>query len=174
MYKKTRCTCRVVVLLTKTIAFLPYMTLPSKQQRQQRLQKRLKKKISHVYKLYRFNFISFNSTNNGEFSRIEYWRTVSKFRKRKRNCRFVFTSSTIRENRSFTLCATMRCVQRCVVCNDALCATMTKKCTKLQSCCFANLNLLFCHSPCRRCRRCLSSLILNVERAGQLEKFVPC
>ena len=72
------------------------------------------------------------------------------------------------------LCATMRCVQRCVVCNDALCATMTKKCTKMQSCCFANLNLLFCHSPCRRCRRCLSSLILNVERAGQLEKFVPC
>ena len=71
------------------------------------------------------------------------------------------------------LCATMRCVQRCVVCNDALCATMTKKCTKMQSCCFANLNLLFCHSPCRRCRRCLSSLILNVERAGQLEKFVP-
>ena len=53
------------------------------------------------------------------------------------------------------------------------CATMTKKGTKMQSCCFANLNLLFCHSRCRRCRRCLSSVILKVERAGQLEKFVP-
>ena len=30
----------------------------------------------------------------------------------------------------------------------------------VQSCCFANLNLfLFCRSGCRRCRRCLSSLL---------------
>ena len=47
-------------------------------------------------------------------------------------------------------------------------ATTTKKCTKtqsvmhVQSCCFANLNLLFfCRSCCRPRRRCLSSLILQ-------------
>ena len=32
----------------------------------------------------------------------------------------------------------------------------------VQSCCFANLNLLlFCRSRCRRYRRCLSSLLLS-------------
>ena len=39
--------------------------------------------------------------------------------------------------------------------------TTAKKCTSVQSCYFANINLsLFCRSRCRRCRRCLSSLLL--------------
>ena len=47
-------------------------------------------------------------------------------------------------------------------------ATTAKKCTKsvmpVQSCCFANLNLLlFCRTRCRHRRRCLSSLITIAE-----------
>ena len=38
----------------------------------------------------------------------------------------------------------------------------------VQSCCFANLNLLlFCRSRFRRCRRCLSSLLSNHVRRKQ-------
>ena len=45
----------------------------------------------------------------------------------------------------------------------------TKRVMHVQSCCFANLNLLlFCRSRFRRCRRCLSSLLSNHVRRKQL------
>ena len=38
------------------------------------------------------------------------------------------------------------------------------------NCCFANLNqLLFRRSPCRHCRRCLSSLLVEVKEQKNAE-----
>ena len=68
--------------------------------------------------------------------------------KEKRNCYFLFPSSTKREIRhlhAVVLQRRLRNVQKSVI--------------KVQSYCFANLNqLLICRSRCRRRRRCLSSL----------------
>ena len=73
------------------------------------------------------------------FSGVEFYKTVSKFRKEKQSRCLVFTSSTKREIRHFH-------VQKSVM--------------HVQSCCFAYLNLLlFCRSRCRHRRCCLSSLI---------------
>ena len=64
------------------------------------------------------------------------------------NC-FVFLSSTNREIRHFHVLVVQR-RQR----------NIQKSVIHVQSCCFANLNLLlFCRSRCRRRRRCLRSLV---------------
>ena len=70
-------------------------------------------------------------------------------KKKKESCCLVFPSSTKREIRHFHVVVVQR-RQR----------NVQKSVMHVQSCCFANLNLLlFCRSRCRRRRRCLSSLI---------------
>ena len=69
--------------------------------------------------------------------------------KQKESCCLVFPSSTKREFRYFHAVLVQR-RQR----------NVQKSVMHVQSCCFANLNLLlFCRSCCRRRRRCLSSLM---------------
>ena len=84
------------------------------------------------------------------FFGVEFSRTVSKFRKRKRkllSC--VRPSSTKREKRHFHVVVVQR-RQR----------NVQKRVMHVQSFCYDNLILLlFCRSCCRRRRRCLSSLI---------------
>ena len=71
--------------------------------------------------------------------------------KRKENGRLVFPSSTKREIRHFHVVVVQRWQRN-----------VQKSVMHLQSCYFANLNLLvFCHSRCRRRRRCWSSLLLK-------------
>ena len=71
--------------------------------------------------------------------------------KEKESCCLVFQSSTKREIRHFPVVVVQRRL-----------AKVQKSVMHVQSCCFANLNLLlFCSSPCRRRRPrlCLSSLL---------------
>ena len=76
------------------------------------------------------------------FSELNSKRLYQSSGKEKESSCLVFTFSTKHEIRNFPATA--------------------KKCTKkrdVQSCCFANLNLLlFCRSHCRHRRRCISSL----------------
>ena len=61
----------------------------------------------------------------------------------------MFPSSTEREIRHFHVVVVQRRLRN-----------VQKSVMHVQSCCFANINLLlFCRSPCRRRRRCLSSPI---------------
>ena len=72
-------------------------------------------------------------------------------------CCFVFPSSTEREIRHFYVVIVQR-RQRNV-----------QKSVHVQSCCFANLNLLLFYRPrCRRRHRCLSSLIALTTGTGIL------
>ena len=99
------------------------------------------------------------------FFGVEFWRTVSKFRKRKRkllSCVPVLDKTWIRHFHTSSL------------------ATTAKKCTKKRdaraSYYFANLNLLlFCRSRCRRRHRCLTSLkrreIEEREVSGKLPTY---
>ena len=72
----------------------------------------------------------------------------------------MFPSSTKREITHFHVVIVqrrLRNVQKCVM--------------HVQSCCFANINLLvFCRSRCRRRRLCLSSLCFGV--LGRLDKWI--
>ena len=71
--------------------------------------------------------------------------------KEKESCCLLFPSSTKREIRQFHVVVVQR-RQR----------NVQKSVMHVQSCCFANLNLLlFCRSRCRRPRRCLSSLLFT-------------
>ena len=65
----------------------------------------------------------------------------------------MFPSSTKREIRHFHVVFVQRRLRN-----------VQKSLMRVKSYCFANLNLLmFCHSLCRRCPRCLSSLQDNVK-----------
>ena len=65
----------------------------------------------------------------------------------------MFPSSTKREIRDFHVVFVQRRLRN-----------VQKSVMRVKSYCFANLNLLmFCHSLCRRCPRCLSSLQDNVK-----------
>ena len=90
-----------------------------------------------------------------KFSGVESERTVFKFRKRKRKFCVMFTYSIKQacEIRKFHVLVEQRPLRN-----------VQKSVMHVQSCCFANLNLLlFCRSRCRRRRRCLSSLLLWSE-----------
>ena len=106
---------------------------------------------SRCLKVYRAYSISSNSSNVGNF----LWSWIIKdcmyqsSVKEKENCCFVFPSSTKREIRHFHVVVVQR-RQR----------NVQKSMMHVQSCYFANVNLLFfCRSRCHRRRRCLSSLI---------------
>ena len=79
---------------------------------------------------------------------FEFYKTVSKLRKRKESCCLVSTSWTKREINHFLAVVVQR-RQR----------NVQASVMHVQSCCFANVNLLLsCRSRCRPRRRCLSSL----------------
>ena len=85
--------------------------------------------------------------------------------KEKESCCLVFPSSTRREIRHFHVVVVQR-RQR----------NVQKSVMHVQSCCFANLNLLrFCRSRCRRRHRCLTSLkrreIEEREVSGKLPTY---
>ena len=134
-----------------------------KQQRRRRLRKRHLKMNSHFLKLYRAYSISFNSSNVGKF----FWSWILKDcikvqEKKKKVVVLCSHASTKREIRHFHVVIVqrrLRNVQKCVM--------------HVQSCCFANINLLvFCRSRCRRCRRrCLSSLMVSYREAGQMDYY---
>ena len=89
-----------------------------------------------------------------KFSKAESERNAFKFRKRKRKRKFcvVFTYSIkqAREIRKFHVAVEQRRLRN-----------VQKSVMHVQSCCFANINLLlFNCSRCRRRRRCLNSLLL--------------
>ena len=153
MYKKAWCMCKVVVLLIEPFFFT--FSLPSasldlkvpirklKQQRRRRLRKRhLKSEFvlipPRLIRQMLANFLELNSKRQYRSSGKE-----------KQSRRLVFTSSTKREIRQFHVVVVQwrqRNVQKSVM--------------HVQSCFFANLNLLlFCRSRCRRRRLCLSSLL---------------
>ena len=99
------------------------------------------------------NFIALISTRSirqilTNFSGVKSKRLQSSGKEEKSRC-FVFTASSKREIRHFHVVVLQR-RQR----------NVQKSVMPMQSCCFANLNLLlFCRSRCRRRRRCLSSLL---------------
>ena len=103
---------------------------------------------SRWFKLYRAYSISFNSANNGKF----FWSWLLKDCievQEKKNCCFLFMSSTKREIRTFHVVIVQRRQRNVQI-----------RVMHVHCCCFANLNLLlFCRSRSRRRRRCLSSLI---------------
>ena len=101
------------------------------------------------------------------FCGVEFWKTVWKFRKRKiklfscvHDLRKTWNYAFSRRSRAVT---TKRNVQQSVM--------------HVQSCCFANPNLLlFCRSRWRRRRRCLSSPVANLTITSLRDRghlFVP-
>ena len=75
-------------------------------------------------------------------------------RTEKESCCLVFPPSTKHEIRHFNVVVVQRRLRN-----------VQKSVMHVQSCCFANLNLLlFCRSRCRHRRRCLSSLKANKYR----------
>ena len=136
MYRKAWCTCKIVVLLIKPIAFVAFplpspssdLKVPNKQQRRRQLQKRHSKVNSRCFNLYGAYSISFNS----------WWQIFLELNckrlyqssgiEKERRCP-VFTSSTKREIRHFH-----------VSCSRAPTAM---KCTKKR---VARAKLLFCQS----------------------------
>ena len=97
------------------------------------------------------------------FLELNSKRLYQSSRKKKEGCCLVFPSSTKREITHFHVLIVqrrLRNVQKCVM--------------HVQSCCFANINLLlFCRSRCRRRRLCLSSLWCPRE-AGQMDYCYFC
>ena len=121
-----------------------------KQQRRRRLRKRHSKSefallqtLSRLFQLVQFVkcwqlFLELNSKRLHQSSGKE-----------KESCCLVFPSSTKREIRHFHVVVVQRRLRN-----------VQKSVMHVQSCCFANLNLLlFCCSRCRRRRRCLSYLL---------------
>ena len=97
-------------------------------------------------------YISFNLSNVGEIFWIESKRTISEFRKDRETFCVVFTYSVkqVHEIRKFHLPVVQRWLKN-----------VQKSVMHVQSCCFANINLLlFCRSLCRPRCCCLSSLLL--------------
>ena len=103
---------------------------------------------SRCFKLYRAYSIPFDSSNVGNFFRVEFLRTDQSAGKEKESGCPAFPSATKRAFTHFHVVVVQR-RQR----------NVQKSVTHVQSCCSAYLNLLFfCRSRCRRRRRCLSSL----------------
>ena len=86
-----------------------------------------------------------------KFSGVESQRTVSNLEKERENFRVVYSIKRAREIRKFHVAVLQRRLRN-----------VQKSVQKhVQSCCFANINLLlFCRSRCRQSRRCLSSSLL--------------
>ena len=98
-----------------------------------------------------FHSILFNFSNLGKIFRVEFYRTVSKFRKIIGSCFLLFPYSTKQEIRHFYSVILQQHQRKFVCTKKAWC-----KCREL--CCFTNLNLLlFCFSCCYPCCHCLSS-----------------
>ena len=90
---------------------------------------------SHCFKLYRSYSISFNLSNVGEIFWIEFQRTVSKFRKQKKETfclSFTYSVKRARENRKFD-----------VVVVQGWLKNVQKSVVQVQSFCFTNINSLF-------------------------------
>ena len=106
---------------------------------------------SRCFKFYRAYFISFNSSNGRHFFlELNTKRLYQSCGKEKESSCLMLTSSTKRKISHFHVVVVYR-QQR----------NVQKRVMHVQSCCFANLNLLlFCRSHCCR-HRCLSSLIPN-------------
>ena len=108
---------------------------------------------SRCLKLYRGYSISFYSSNVGEL----FWSWILKDcikvqEKKKESCCLGFLSSTTRGIMHFHVVVVKRRLRN---------VQKIKSVMHVQSCCFANINLLLlCRSRCRRRRRCLSSLLL--------------
>ena len=140
------------------------VTSPYKQQRRRRLRKR----HVHVKKWIRAasNFIALIpsrliSQMLAIFLELNSERLHQSSGKEKESCCFVFLSSTKRGISHFHIVVVQR-RQR----------NVQKSVMNVQSCCFANINLLlFCRSCCRRRRRCLSSLLLSAPRGW---RTLPC
>ena len=87
-------------------------------------------------------------------SGVEFKKTVSKFRKRKRKSLSCFH---VHFAKRWVVQRRQRNVWKCVM--------------HVQSCCFVNLNLfLFCRSSCCRLCRCLSSPIINAGGTALTDK----
>ena len=108
---------------------------------------------SNCFKLYRAYSISFNSYKCWPVSlELNSKALYQSSGKKKESCRFVLPSSTKREIRHFHVVVVKR-RQR----------NVQKSVMHVQSCYFANLNLLV-YSGRSRCRRlCLSSLLIKVD-----------
>ena len=107
---------------------------------------------SDCFKLYRAYSISFNSYKCWPVSlKLNSKALYQSSRKKKESCCFAFPYSTKREIRHFHVVVVQR-RQRNVQ-------------KSVQSCYFANLNLLVYSGPsrCRRRRLCLSSLLIKVD-----------
>ena len=102
---------------------------------------------SRCFKLYRAYYISIKSSDVGHFLELNSKRLFRNSGKEKESRRLVITSSTKREIWHVHV-VVVRCRQR----------NMQKSLLNVQSCCFANLNLLsFCRS-----RLCLLPIILVI------------
>ena len=109
---------------------------------------------SRCFKLYRAYSFSFNSSNVDNFLWIWILKDcIEVQKKKKREIRYFHVVVVQRRQRN---------VQKSVM--------------HVQSCCFANLNLLlFCRSHCRRRRRCLSSLMfLVLHLTSQIFEYPEC
>ena len=116
---------------------------------------KVKSRRLHIFRIYSISFIIGQILAN--IFGVEFERTVSKFRKRKRKFCLVFPSLTKREIWHLHV-VVVQWRQR----------NVHKSMIHVQSCCFACLNLLlFRCSRCRRRRRCLSSLIVNTGNSVQ-------
>ena len=94
---------------------------------------------------------------------VESERTVYEFGKKKENYCAVFTKSIkrTREIRKFQVADLKLTKGRLKKIANKQLRNVQKNVMRVQSCCFANINrLLFCGSPCRRRRCCLSSPLL--------------
>ena len=115
--------------------------------------------------LYCAYSISFNSSNVGEL----FWSWILKDcikvqEKKKESCCLGFPSSTKREIRHFHVVVVKRRLRN---------VQKIKSVMHVQSCCFANINLLLlCRSRCRRRRRCLSSRLSVQDTGSRGDVFV--
>ena len=101
---------------------------------------------SPCLKLYQAYSISFNLSNVGIFLELHSKGQYKSSGKEKESCGLVFPSSTKHEIRHFQV----------VVMQQQL-RNAQKSMMHVQSCCFVDLNLVFCRSCCHRRRGCLSS-----------------
>ena len=102
---------------------------------------------SRCRKLYRTCSVSFNSSNVGKFFYSWILRTIKVQEKKRKLLSWVPVSDE--------------------TWNKAL----PRRSRDVQSCCFANLNLLpLCRSRCCRRRRCLSSLLANFPLCSKSQK----
>ena len=125
-------------------------SVKKKRRRRPRLRKRHLEVNLRFFKLSRAYSISSNAGNF--FLELSSRGLYQSSGKEKESCSLVFPSSTNREIRHVHVVVVQR-RQR----------NVQKSVMQVQSCCFADLNLLlFCRSRCRRRGRCLSSLLASL------------